>query len=285
MRYLYTGLRVASMDRARAFYAKLLGLRAGRRIAIAETQGEVTYFLDRSTGQLLELNAYGAESPYASEAGPLDHLGFVVEDVEAEVARLAEAGAQLLIPPFNEGRWRLAFLLGPDDVPLELMGPIPGQKRRSPAPLLGDRTAIGSGRATKRSAGAARFLYTGLRVEELESAVAFFRDVVGLKPTGRSHVPETRGEWATFKDETTGQVLELNWYAPDSPYAAEEGVLDHLGLEVSDIEQGIAHATDAGARMLIPPFAEGGVQLAFLLDEDGIPLELSTPSPSGSGAE
>ena len=58
-----------------------------------------------------------AESHYG-----LEHFGFDVEDLDAELIRLKEAGARIVLPRTDVvGGTRLAYIEGPDDVLIELV--------------------------------------------------------------------------------------------------------------------------------------------------------------------
>jgi catechol 2,3-dioxygenase-like lactoylglutathione lyase family enzyme len=114
----YTGIRVRDLERSRRFYTVGLGLVAGRtgRMAAGGTWMELT---DPESQAMLELNFYPDQPPYR-EGDELDHLGFVVPDLDDSIRRLTELGARVRIPPFREQDVRLAFLSDPDGVWIEL---------------------------------------------------------------------------------------------------------------------------------------------------------------------
>jgi lactoylglutathione lyase len=94
----YVGIRVTDLDRSLRFYTELLGLREVGRGEMTEHDGGTWVLLrDETSGQQLELNWYPKGSrfdvPYVPGEG-LDHIGFVVEDVEEAFRKLLEAGAQ-----------------------------------------------------------------------------------------------------------------------------------------------------------------------------------------------
>ena len=54
----------------------------------------------------------------------LEHFGFDVDDIEAELGRLEEAGVRIVLPLTKVvGGARLAYIEGPDDVLIELVQP------------------------------------------------------------------------------------------------------------------------------------------------------------------
>ncbi|MCI4332628.1 MAG: VOC family protein [Thermoplasmata archaeon] len=114
----YTGIRVRDLERSRRFYTTGLGLVAGKtgRMAAGGVWLELT---DPESRAVLELNFYPDQPPYR-EGDELDHLGFLVRDLDASIRQLTELGARVRIPPFREGQDRLAFLSDPDGVWIEL---------------------------------------------------------------------------------------------------------------------------------------------------------------------
>ncbi len=57
-----------------------------------------------------------------------------------------------------------------------------------------------------------KFTYTGIRVKDLDTSVAFYTKVLGMKDVGRSTVDATKGQTASLASEEGGFVLELNYY-------------------------------------------------------------------------
>ena len=54
----------------------------------------------------------------------LEHFGFDVEDIEADIARLEAAGVRVVLPITEvHGGTKLAYIEGPDDVLIELVQP------------------------------------------------------------------------------------------------------------------------------------------------------------------
>ena len=76
----------------------------------------------------------------------------------------------------------------------------------------------------------------GIRVKNLEESLIFYTHVLGLDEISRGGDEE--GIYVLLKDGRSGQRLELNWYAPSSPFASRylpgEG-LDHFEVRVKDL--------------------------------------------------
>ena len=52
----------------------------------------------------------------------LEHFGIEVDDLDAQIKRLVDLGAKLLVGPNDSPTgMRIAFIQGPDDVRIELM--------------------------------------------------------------------------------------------------------------------------------------------------------------------
>lgn len=120
------------------------------------------------------------------------------------------------------------------------------------------------------------YTYTAIRVRDLDRSVAFYRDVLGLKLLGRSQAHETKGEIAALASEGKEHVLELNWYAEDSPYAGpyrEGEELDHLAFQVDDLDRAIAHLEEQGYPEALRRESEDGIW-TYVKDPDGIYVEL-----------
>lgn len=126
------------------------------------------------------------------------------------------------------------------------------------------------------------WLYTGLRVRDLDASVAFFTRGLGMRERERSTIPETGGTIVELVGGAGGKdehFLELNWYPPgsahDTPYEPGEA-LDHLAFRIADgtIEEAIRRLEQHGGKLRIPPFQEGQCILAYVDSPDGHTIEL-----------
>ncbi len=118
-----------------------------------------------------------------------------------------------------------------------------------------------------------KFIYTGIEVADLERAIAFYRDELGMKLEGRYPIEETEGIVAILTSEEDGQVLELNWY-PEGRFKGKPG-LDHLAFDVPDADEAFETLTAKGYESALSPFDEGSYRLAYVKDPDGNWIELS----------
>jgi catechol 2,3-dioxygenase-like lactoylglutathione lyase family enzyme len=94
----YVGLRVTDLARSLHFYQSTLDLREVRRGDMSQ-YGRGTWILleDPERHPRIELNWYPEGSPFATPYAPgdgLDHIGCLVEDLEASTKSLLAAGAR-----------------------------------------------------------------------------------------------------------------------------------------------------------------------------------------------
>ncbi|MHB8567754.1 MAG: VOC family protein [Nitrososphaerales archaeon] len=122
----YFGIRVTDLQRSLEFYTKGLGLKEASRGDMSQYGvGRGTWVLlrDPLTGQQLELNWYPKDSHYATAyaAGEgLDHIGFVVSDVQKKYNELLAMGALPTdLAPENTEGWQ-ACVKDPDGNWIEL---------------------------------------------------------------------------------------------------------------------------------------------------------------------
>jgi catechol 2,3-dioxygenase-like lactoylglutathione lyase family enzyme len=121
-----------------------------------------------------------------------------------------------------------------------------------------------------------RFGYTGLRVRDIDKAIEFFTNVLGMKLREKIEAPWNKGVFANLGYDGDGHYLELNWYAKDSPHNTEfvEGdQLDHLGIRVKDFDGTLKKLQDAGYPVKIGPIHEDW-DVAFVKGYEGIWLDI-----------
>jgi catechol 2,3-dioxygenase-like lactoylglutathione lyase family enzyme len=107
--------------------------------------------------------------------------------------------------------------------------------------------------------------YFGIRVTDLERSREFYTKVFNLVEI--AHGGNDVQKYVLFKDRTSGQRIELNWYGNDSefctPYIPGEG-LDHIGVRVKSLEVTLRRLASLG---IFPATKELGA-----LDKKGKPL-------------
>ena len=126
MRFLHTSITVRDMEESLAFYTKVLGLEFERRRAIPENHAEIAFVRDPASGARVELTHWDGKETF--EAGEqLDHLAFEVADLDAVLREVRGQGVRVAKEPYrlSGGSSRIAFILDPNDVWIELIEPRP----------------------------------------------------------------------------------------------------------------------------------------------------------------
>lgn len=121
-----------------------------------------------------------------------------------------------------------------------------------------------------------RFMYTGIRVRDLERSIEFYTKTMGMKEVRRGKM-HAGGIYVQFRSKGSEQELELNYYPPGKKFCEEyvEGSeLDHLAFWCTDVRKSYEKVLAGGATSAIEPWDESGFTLAFVRDPDGVWIEL-----------
>lgn len=114
-----------------------------------------------------------------------------------------------------------------------------------------------------------RIDHIGIAVENLEEAMAFYRDTLGLEYLGTEEVPSQKVRVAMFAvGDSRVELLEPT--CPDSPVAGflksrGQGV-HHIAYSVSDAGEALNELLEAGVDMIdkTPRPGAGGTRIAFI---------------------
>ena len=125
-----------------------------------------------------------------------------------------------------------------------------------------------------------RIAHIGIAVPDLETAVAFYRDVLGIEP----HPPET-ADGATivslpFGESEVELLAPLDPQSPIGRFLAKRGPgIHHICYRVPDLDAALEACRAAGYRLIdeVPRTGAGGRRIAFLHPKStaGILLELT----------
>jgi lactoylglutathione lyase len=117
----HVGIKVKDMDESLAFYQNILGLELRNREWLTDSvELAFLYFPDQPSVEI-EL-VYGGG--YVENEGIVNHLAFTVENIEAELLRLKQAGIQLVDEEprsILNDTVKIAFFQGPNGEKLELV--------------------------------------------------------------------------------------------------------------------------------------------------------------------
>jgi lactoylglutathione lyase len=123
-----------------------------------------------------------------------------------------------------------------------------------------------------------RFIYTGIRVKNMDESIRFYTRVLGMKIEEELEKMEpTKGKVITLKSPDSSQLLELNYYEEESPFYAPYANgedLDHLAFDVENLESTVADLKRKGIEIVVEPYQIGGWREAFIRDPNGIWIEL-----------
>jgi len=116
------------MDESLAFYTEVLGLRFDGRRTIPENHAEIAFVQDPASGARVELTHWEGKDRF-DEGEQLDHLAFEVDDLDRFLMKMRTKSVRVAKEPYRlgGGSSRLAFILDPNDVWIELI-------ERAPAP-------------------------------------------------------------------------------------------------------------------------------------------------------
>lgn len=122
-----------------------------------------------------------------------------------------------------------------------------------------------------------KIVHTAISVRDLETSVAFYRDVLGLSERFRTFYEGFNADLVFMADEEGGAEIELVYYH-DPVKQAEAvrigNVLVHIGILIKDMDAEVDRMRAQGAGFIALPKRLNGTTLAFLRDPDGVVIEL-----------
>ncbi|HEY9103580.1 lactoylglutathione lyase [Chitinimonas sp.] len=121
-----------------------------------------------------------------------------------------------------------------------------------------------------------RILHTMLRVGNLDRAISFYTEVLGMRLLRRHDYPEGRFTLAFvgFQDEADGAVIELTHNWDTEAYELGNGY-GHIALEVDDAYATCDAVRARGGKVTreAGPMKHGTTVIAFVEDPDGYKIE------------
>ena len=122
-----------------------------------------------------------------------------------------------------------------------------------------------------------RILHTMLRVGDLDRAIAFYTEVLGMKVLRTTDRPEQKYRLAFvgYGDESSAAVLELTYNYGVGSYDIGGGY-GHVAIEVPDAAAACAAVRAKGGNVTrdAGPVKGGTTVIAFVQDPDGYKIEL-----------
>lgn len=121
-----------------------------------------------------------------------------------------------------------------------------------------------------------RLLHTMIRVGNLDRAIAFYTDVLGMQLLRRKEYPEGRftNVFVGYGDEREHAVLELTHNWDTSRYDLGTGY-GHVAVEVDDAAAACDRVRALGGKVTreAGPMKHGTTVIAFVEDPDGYKIE------------
>lgn len=128
-----------------------------------------------------------------------------------------------------------------------------------------------------------KLLHTRMRVSDVDAAIAFYRDVLGLAVLERKVSP--RGSQLAFLSvPNSEELIELCSFPASGPVRVQEDLV-HLAFEVDDLEQAIEQLQAKHIPITDGPTqTSSGSRFIFIDAPDGYEVELIERPPGASVA-
>ena len=123
--YIHTCYRILDPQKSVDFYVDALGMKKVGEMHFSDASNYFFAFAEDAEAPMLELtHNHDRREPYDPGDG-YSHVAFIVDDLEATVAKLKERGVEVALEPKTmtvEGHdYRIAFVKDPDGYRIELI--------------------------------------------------------------------------------------------------------------------------------------------------------------------
>ncbi len=246
------GIVVKDLKKSMDFYEGVLGAKNVFQGLIPSTQTDVVYL--QIAGGLIEL-LHRAE-PAPDEKFGITHIAFMSDDLDADYARLVEAGHKEFVKPkvAGTGNGRLAFLSDPNGARVELI------QREGKMRLDDNEHPI-----------IKSFDHYSLVANDLDGAMRFYQTLMGMKTLKMMEVPARELTMAYL--HWGYDVLELL----HRPTPNTGPIYGHFALRVDDVAEALKvfGAQDVPVDPTTPKRAGTGIgNIGLISDPDGVKIEL-----------
>ena len=128
-----------------------------------------------------------------------------------------------------------------------------------------------------------RILHTMIRVGDLQRALDFYTQVLGMKLLRQADYPGGRftNAFVGYDDESRAAVLELTYNWDTASYDLGTGY-GHVAIEVDDAYRACEEVKRRGGKITreAGPMKHGKTVIAFVEDPDGYKIELIQRKPA-----
>jgi len=147
-----------------------------------------------------------------------------------------------------------------------------------PGPIATEQelmTVPESGTFVPRRPPKLRFLYSGIRVRDLERSVRFYQGL-GFRVILRGRM-DHGGTFVHLQQPRSDRRIELNYYPPGNrfytPYR-KGAEFDHFGFVTENVDAWVRRMKRLGGTVAIPAWTETGQRLGYVADPDGFVVEV-----------
>ena len=198
-------------------------------------------------GVLINLNLGNEKGEGGTQGSVVNHVGFIVNNVQQRVAQWKAAGVTVL--PGNNNRLDQAFVVTPDGVRIEIL-----EDKTQSMPVRNEH------------------VHLSLPETEIPKAQAWYAKTFGGKAGTRNNAPVV---------DLPG--VQIRFAKADAKQAPTRGrVLDHIGFDVKD-HQAFVKKIEAEGIKLDEPVRKGGNgnSITYITDPWGTRIEIIQRAPLG----
>jgi len=185
-----------------------------------------------------------------TQGSVVNHVGFIVDNVQQRVAQWKAAGVKVL--PGGNGRLDQAYVETPDGVRMEIL-----EDKTQSMPIRNEH------------------VHLSLPEAEIPKAQAWYAKTFGGKPGTRNNAPVV---------DLPG--VQIRFAKADAKQAPTRGrVLDHIGFDVKDHAAFVKKIEAEGIKLDEPPRSiPGGNTITYITDLWGTRIEIVQRAPLGAEA-
>jgi catechol 2,3-dioxygenase-like lactoylglutathione lyase family enzyme len=232
----YVEIGVTDLARSEEFYGGLLGLAPGPSGSDADGRRVRTLRAGPAEVRLVEVGAEGLENNWSRDdlQCGIRHFGLKVTDIDGWVSRLKAADVPFALDPLDAfGDVRIAFFFDPDGAYLEFVQGYVNHNKLWSRELVDAEVA-----ADKDWDGSPRFDHIAVTVPDLDEALAYYRDELGLGVAGQLvREDDPRGFLITNLRSLNGAgTLEVFTYGEPTHRRDGVGEPDRIGLRSFGLE-------------------------------------------------
>jgi len=121
--------------------------------------------------------------------------------------------------------------------------------------------------------------HIGVKVQDMESAIRFYRDVLGLPLIERHPMPNgTELVFLRMGDTGTVELITRPGLEKTEPVPATRAGLQHFCLQVESLDDWVSYLNEQNVALIGQPFSitfpSGPARGLFIADPEGNPVEL-----------